>query len=316
MKWIVKMEVKDYVRNWSDQKIHTVYKGVSVEIDIKDLSCTMVLEGKEHIKEVFYLVWELLSLYDGYFYEPISYEVDEHIISCDELFPVAFYKTDKLWYGSELIGRAQRNLSTDVLEKYDKFRNAGISDKKMLKSLVNAFFYLNSESYGKINANHRLSLLLNIVDGFIINTFGETNNVKASYDRFFKKTIDSQKLKSGISLLGIDEDRYKFLLAGERNTFDHYIYSENNLTTLINDSEEEISNYVIWYFIYVVELVMRINILKEVGVILFEETINYALDSINDWLIYENNLDEECATSHYRMAQIERKLEIECIEEA
>lgn len=315
MKWIVKLKVKDYVRNWSNQKIHTAYKDVSVEIDINDLICTMILEGKEHIKEVFYLVWELLSFYDGYFYEPILYEVDEHILSCDELFLVAFYKTDKLWHGSELIGRSQRNLSTYVIEKYDKFRNAGISDKKMLKSLINAYFYLNSENYGKINANHRLSLLLNIADGFIINTFGETNNVKSSYDKFFKKTVDTQKLKRGIALLGIDEEKYRFLLAGERNTFDHYIYSENNLTTLIHDSKEKVSRFVIWYFIYVVELVMRINILKEIGVILSEEAINYALDSINDWVIYENNLEEECVTSHYRMAQIEKKLEIKSIME-
>lgn len=310
MKWTVKMKVKDYVRNWSDQKINTEYKGVRVEIDIKDLSCVMILEGKKHIKEVFYLVWELLSLYDGYFYEPILYEADEVIMSCDELIPVAFYKTDKLWYTSELLGRAHRNLSTDVIGKYDKFRNTGVSDKKMLKSLINAFFYLNSENYGKINANHRLSLLLNIADGFVINTFGETNNVKASYDKFFKKTIDAQRLKSGIALLGVDEEKYRFLLAGERNTFDHYIYSENNLTTLIYDSEEKVSGFVIWYFIYVVELVMRINILKEVGVILSEEAINYALDSINDWVIYENNLEKECVTPHYRMAQIERKLGI------
>lgn len=46
------------------------------------------------------------------------------------------------------------------------------------------FYYLNSENYGKINVNHRLSLLLNIADGFIINTYKETNNVKGSYDIF------------------------------------------------------------------------------------------------------------------------------------
>ena len=45
------------------------------------------------------------------------------------------------------------------------------------KSVVNAFYYLKSKDYGKININHRLSLLLNIADGFIINTFKDMNNL-------------------------------------------------------------------------------------------------------------------------------------------
>lgn len=65
----------------------------------------------------------------------------------------------------------------------------------MTKSVVNAFYYIKSKDYGKININHRLSLLLNIADGFIINTIGETNNVKSSLDKLFKNTLDIQKLK-------------------------------------------------------------------------------------------------------------------------
>ena len=262
MKWIVNMKIKDYIRNWSDQEIKTEYKGVRADIKIKDTNCELILEGDENIKTVFQLIWELLFLYDGYFYEPISYEIDGHKKDCKELIILPFYKTDKKWYYSELLGRAQRNLSSDVLEKYDKFRNTGISDKKMTKSVVNAFYYLNSENYGKINVNHRLSLLLNIADGFVINTFKETNNVKSSYDRLFKKTVDSQKLQQGISLLGIQGEKYKILLTEERHTFDHYIYSENSLATFVYDSEEEIADYATWFFVYVLELVVRINFLK------------------------------------------------------
>ena len=68
----------------------------------------------------------------------------------------------------------------------------------MTKSVINAFYYLKSKDYEKINVNHRLSLLLNIADGFIINTFRKTNNVKGSLDKLFKETVDIQKLKNGI----------------------------------------------------------------------------------------------------------------------
>lgn len=303
MKWQVDMKVKDYIRNWSDQEIHTEYKGVTANIKIKDNNCKLELEGEENVKIVFQLLWELLFLYDGYFYEPISYEIDGVKMECKELITLPFYKTDKMWYCSELLGRAQRDLSSEVLEKYDKFRNTGISDKKMTKSVVNAFYYLNSENYGKINVNHRLSLLLNIADGFIINTYKETNNVKGSYDIFFKKIVNSQKLQQGISLLGIDGEKYKGLLSQERHTFYHYIYSKNSLAALIHDSEDKITDYANWYFVYVLELVIRVNFLKVSGVVLNKEAVDYALESINDWIIYENNLDKDCITHRYQMAQ-------------
>lgn len=76
MKRTVNMKVKDYVRNWSNQDIHTEYAGVIIDINIKDTNCMIFLEGNQNIEDVFRLIWKLLSLYDGYFYEPIYYEVD------------------------------------------------------------------------------------------------------------------------------------------------------------------------------------------------------------------------------------------------
>lgn len=304
------MKVKDYVRSWSNQAIHTEYLGVQADIRIKDTNCEIILEGDGDIKKVFRLIWELLFLYDGYFYEPISYEIDGTPRNYNELISVDFYKTDKKWYCSELLGRATRNLSPEVLEAYDKFRNTDMSTKKMTKSVVNAFYYLNSENYGKINVNHRLSLLLNIADGFVINTFRETNNVKASLDRFFQKTLDSQKLQQAISLLSINGTQYKALLAGERHAFDHYIYSENSISAFVYDSEEEIANYATWFFVYVLELVIRINFLKESGVLLDQDIIDYALDVIADWIIYENDLELDCKTDCYQLKQKFKRLGI------
>ena len=96
MKWQVDMKVKDYIRNWSDQEIHTEYKGVTANIKIKDNNCKLELEGEENVKIVFQLLWELLFLYDGYFYEPISYEIDGVKMECKELITLPFYKTDKM----------------------------------------------------------------------------------------------------------------------------------------------------------------------------------------------------------------------------
>ena len=70
-----------------------------------------------------------------------------------------------------------------------------------------------------------------------------------------------------------------------------------------NDSEDKITDYANWYFVYVLELVIRVNFLKVSGVVLNQEAVDYALESINDWIIYENNLDKDCITHRYQMAQ-------------
>ena len=114
-----------------------------------------------------------------------------------------------------------------------------------------------------------------------------------------------------ITLVGVDGGKYKSLLAGERHTFDHYIYSEDNLTNLIYDSDDRRSDYIIWYFVYVMDLVIRINFLKESGVALNRTAVDYALSAINDWIIYENDLDEECTTYQYQLKQMLKKCGLE-----
>ena len=52
------------------------------------------------------------------------------------------------------------------------------------------FFYLHSDGYEKINEDHRLSLYLNLCDGFVNNTYKETHNVKYNFEQVIKRTLD------------------------------------------------------------------------------------------------------------------------------
>lgn len=286
----------------------TSYDGVAVHIEIKDLECRMELEGEKKVSETFYLIWELLFLYDGYFYEPVFYTVDGKETDAESLIRVKFYSTDKKWYSSALLGRNERDLSTEVIEKYAEFRNTGMACEKMTESVVNAFYYLHSNAYKDINSYHRISLLLNIADGWINNTFKKTNNVKASLDRLFKKTVDIEKVKRGIALLGIPEENFKHNLAQERHAFDHYLYLADSIAAFVFKSTDHVRDYITWYFIYVVELVIRINFLKEAGVELKQEVMDYDVDQIVDWVIVNNDLDEDCLTPGYQMKQMKRRL--------
>ena len=56
MKSIIKLKVKDYIRNWGDQHISTEYKGVSVNIDIKSTECIMTFEDDDDHEYIFRLI--------------------------------------------------------------------------------------------------------------------------------------------------------------------------------------------------------------------------------------------------------------------
>ena len=51
------------------------------------------------------------------------------------------------------------------------------------------------------------------------------------------------------------------------------------MAALIHDSEDKITDYANWYFVYVLELVIRVNFLKVSGVVLNQEAVDYALES-------------------------------------
>ena len=310
MVWKVDMEIGDHIRSWSNQQIKTEFDGVDISIEIKDRKCSMILEGEPGtVRKAFYLIWEMLCLYDGYFYTPLSLTINNEEKSVDSLIKVAFYKSGYNWTSAAiLLGRAERNLSEKVLKAFDKMRNEGKKDEKMTKSVINAFFYLHSDGYEKINEGHRLSLYLNLCDGFVNNTFKETNNIKSNFERVIKGTLDTNKILHGLKLMGMNRNDFCYVLAQERHEVDHYIYKDDSLATYVFKSEDDAKFYISWYFTYVVELALRISILNYIGVEIEEEYKDYAMDSINDWIIYENDFNEDCVTPYYQHQQLMRRL--------
>lgn len=263
------------------------------------------LEGNaEDVIEVLRSIWELSFLYDGYFYRPCKYNVDGIDENVEKLYFLSFYKTGKTWRNcaSTLVG-ADKDFSEKRVLDYTEFRNKGRTSGEMFKSLINSYFYIHSEAYETINVNHRLSLLLNICDGFVINTSGPNNNVKANIAKVIGTTLNSKMVKYGASLLGIPSQKMYDALMLERHEIDHYIMKEGSLTDYETNSEAVTKDYINWYFTYVVELALRIAFLKQIGCECKDELVEYALNDINDWLILECDLSEKCKNPCNKMKQ-------------
>ena len=105
--------------------------------------------------------------------------------------------------------------------------------------------------------------------------------------------------------MGMNRDDFCYVLTQERNEIDHYSYSKDSLSTHIFKSEDDAKFYISWYFTYVVELALRVSFLNYIGVEVKEEYKDYAMDLINDWVIFENNFDENCVTPYYQLKQFE-----------
>lgn len=270
------------------------------------------LEGDSlDVIEVFRNIWELMFLYDGYFYTPCKYIVDGADENVKKLFFLSFYNTGKTWRNcaSTLMG-ADKDFSEERILKYGELRNKSRTSGDMLKTLINSFFYIHSEAYEGINVNHKLSLLLNICDGFVINTSGPNNNVKANIAKVIGTALDSKTVKYGAELLGIPSKKLYDALMLERHEIDHYIMKEGSLTDYEVKSVSATKDYINWYFIYIVELALRIAFLKEIGCECKDELVEYALNDINDWLILECDLQEKCKNPINQMKQDFKKMGI------
>lgn len=262
------------------------------------------LQGeKEDVINIIRSVWELASLYDGYFYEPVQYFVDGVKKTVDDLYFLSFYKSGNIWkyFAMTLVG-ADKDFSAKMIKTYNDFRNKGRVEGQLCKSMINSFYYLHSKNYDGINVSHRLSLLLNLCDGLAINIYG-TNNVSSSVARIIKTTMASDKVKYGASLLGIPKSALYNALANERNEIDHYVIKAGSVSEYEMKAHQPIRDHINLYFTYVVELAMRITILNKIGCNCKEDLINSALDTVNDWIILECDLQVDCGKEINRFRQ-------------
>lgn len=304
-------EIKDIISEKAEEQ-QMQYNGVEISITYEGKRCIIKANGdKEVAVSIIRTIWELAFLYDGYFYRPKKYIEDGQEISVEKLYFLQFYKTDKNWYNVAVsLHENTIHYLVKELQVYDDFRNISRDSGKLIKSLLNAFYYLHSEAYEHININHRLSLLLNICDGYVINISGETNNVEANIKNVLGQNLDVKLVKYGADLLGIPKSKLYDALAQERNEIDHYICKEGSLTDYVFNRNDRRDNFINWYFTYVIELALRIGFLKQVGYECPKDRMIYAMNDINDWIILECDLPDECKNPLNKMNQDMRKMGI------
>lgn len=308
----MKIEVT-FKTNCPVENQYQVIECFNVKCEIKRMNKQFILnfDGDEKdCKNLLRLIWELCFLYEGYFYTPLEYKVDETIKNVDDLYFLNFYKSSYIWRNCNLNISDEMIISEKLLMKYNEIRNTNRKSGKLWNVLINSFYYLHSEAYEKININHLLSLLLNTCDGFMINQKGDNGNIEGNIFSLINNNLNYKKIKYGIKLLKLPANRLKELLANERNEIDHYLLKENSISSYLTNRDDKEADYVNWYLAYVLHLAIRVALLKEIGYECIEEKKSYAVDKIVDWVILGCDLDIECSISTNKMKQKFKKMGI------
>lgn len=310
MEWYVQFEMKKYRDSWSNQNINFYAKELEVSVIMNDTKCELKIGGNmsDEIEDMFYAIWELLFLYDGYFYIPKVYEIDGTVQDINDLYRTKMYKTAKVWMdAATLLANNNRMLNEEVIGNYIKFRNQDRIQGKMTKSLLNAYFYLLSDAYREINIEHRLSLMLNLCDGYYLNEIGESKGVGGHVVALIN-SIGLDKVQYGIGLMGISKKKLTNLIGGVRDEIDHYIIMKDSAGSQILNSQSTAIKSLNLYLFYITELAFRVTALEKVGGFIDQTARERAIDSINDWLILENNLNQKCKLPENTLAQEIQKM--------
>ncbi len=293
-----------------DFKQNINYMGTNCKLDSTADGFNVLLDGENKETNISILrdIWEIDFLYNGFFRKPLKYSVDGHKENVKLLFFLPFYKTSKIWVDcSRPLVSDEYSFEFEVLKTYSEVRNRGRASNSMLKAIFNSFYYLHSEAYEHININHTLAMFLNICDGFISNTTVMSKNIKANISAIIGKSLDSKSVKNMADLLGIGRSKMYDALLAERNEIDHYIIQKGSLSQYVETSGTCAGDYILWYFTFVVELALRVAILKYIGLECDEHLIEDALNQINDWAILGGELQGNCQIPANRVIQELRK---------
>lgn len=305
MEWYVQFEMKQYRDSWSNQNIGFHVRESDVSVIMSGTKCELKISGNklDDIEDMFYAIWELLFLYDGYFYIPKVYEVDDIAQEVSSLYRVKMYKTAKVWINAAtLLAKGNRILDGGLISNYMKFRNQGRLQGKMTDSLLNAYFYLLSDAYSEINIEYRLSLMLNICDGYYLNEIGKSNGVGGHVVALINN-VGLDKVQYGIELMGISRKKLTNLIGGVRDEIDHYLVMRDSAASQILNSQSTVIKSINIYLFYVTVLAFRVTVLEKVGGFIDQRAKERAIDLINDWLILENNLSQKCKLQENVLAQ-------------
>lgn len=202
----------------------------------------------------------------------------------------------------------ETTINQKIVNKYRNLNNLPIYSME----------YLISESYKNVILNHRITLLLHVIDGLISDK--EKEDARSDYINIYRPRYDIGTYKPAVyylcnnyffkyeeefsckimSLLKKDQHDFIDVLTDTRHFYSHWLKASKKKKRLI-EGKEMLEYFEIIYFS------LRLHLLSRLGVVVEEERIKEYLYIIHDWILETDYKKKFPVKSiHYqRMREIE-----------
>ncbi|MBO5165987.1 MAG: hypothetical protein J6B90_05220 [Lachnospiraceae bacterium] len=168
---------------------------------------------------------------------------------------------------------------------------------RTLKKLpIYSMEFLISDSYKKVVSNHKITLLLHVIDGLVSDN--ERKKAEQEYKDIYKPNFDIGKYRAKVfylcknyffcyedkftceilNLLKVSKDEFVETVLNTRHFYSHFL-KENEKSKRLRKGKEMVEYFEIIYFS------LRLHLLKRLGVKVKEERIREYLYILHDWIL-------------------------------
>ena len=257
----------------------------------------LTIEGRKPVKEIKSFLFELLSLlflYLGSYPRMESLVINNKKQDLSNL--IVKFNTREEFIKPEMVicNIENSSINETVL---NKFRNIN-------KHPIYSLEYLVSKEYKHVVMNHKLTLLLHVMEGLadrsvlrqledeLRNLMGTKNLIgkfKASSYNILKNNFFKyhKKFDCGIfTLLDVDEMSFLEKITDTRNWHSHF-YDESKKKNRLKKGDDML------YYFYIIFFAIRIYLIDSLGVSLNEEKIKEYCFMLHDWVLTEKHKKNE-----------------------
>lgn len=256
---------------------------------------TLVIEFKnEELDDIVSLYYDLESIiffYFGFFPKVISLSIDNQEIDLSNRAPRFISSGISHWQSFKLCDISEKSINQKVFESYKKLNCFPIYS---MQTLI-------SKGYVHVLIDHKLILLLHVIEGFLENTnflnfaiskgndLCYKNKIELFCKKYFFRYHNNNDLQI-LDILNLSEEDFCQTLTDTRHWYSHFL-KEHKKQKRLKDGNDMI------YVFTILFLITRLNMLDFLGIDINDDGIISMFLHIQDWIIESKGLS---ATYHYR----------------
>ena len=293
----VSLITDEFVEAFETYKLKYSYYAIEFDFNINDKMKEInisIFSDREYkdIFKIFLLIYELLFINYGYFFEIDSYMENDKKIDINRYFNLDYIHSSKILKTTGSVTTLPNLITNNTIKEYKKIKN-------VFHNGVSALFYLKSYKYDGLLIDHRFCMLSQICEGYIEsgrleNIIKSKKNGKIGFkDRltYYVDKLDFYNKKYNLCIYKTLTIKRKTLLEQietSRHALSHYVQIKDKK----GNNKSKLNNYNFLFTYLILEYMLRIILLEELGVKINEKQLRENLFILHDYIYSTSNKDK------------------------